>query len=80
MCLIMTEEGWQQLGNGKVCSNHNKLEGVYRPQPIGLVLQQLESRRLRFLAANEKSILEKQQHFSGHNFLEPLYGAFGEKL
>jgi hypothetical protein len=23
MCLIMTEDGWQQLGNGRVCSNHN---------------------------------------------------------
>lgn len=81
MCLIMTAEGWQQLGNGKVCSNHNKLEGVYRPEPIETVLQQLEGRRQRFLAANGiQNMMDKQHYFSGDHFNEPLVGAFGEKL
>jgi hypothetical protein len=81
MCLIMTAEGWQQLGNGKICSNHNRLEGVYRPPNITLVLAELAARADRFNAANSiGNLVEKAHHFRGDHFLEPIFGAFGEKL
>lgn len=79
MCLVKTEfRGWVQLGEGKVCSNSNALEGVYRPSDIEVVRRQLSSRSDRFIFA-----LEDDQYggsFRGRDFNEPLNGAFGEKL
>lgn len=81
MCLIMTEDGWQQLGNGKVCSNHNKLEGVFRPTTIedaqtsnSLRAHAYESDVRMYLNGN----LRKEELFRA--FDTPVYGAFGEKL
>lgn len=75
---IMTINGWRPLH--VPCTNTNQLEGVYRPEVIDEVRKKMPSRLERFLEANAKSIMEKQQHFRGHHFIEPLYGAFGEKL
>lgn len=81
MCLIMTTEGWQQLGNGKVCSNHNTLEGVFRPTSLedaqntnDLRGHAYESDVRMYLAGD----LPKEQLFRA--FDAPMYGAFGEKL
>lgn len=79
MCMIKTRfRGWVQLGDGKVCSNSNAIEGVYRPGDINVVRRQLSSRADRFIDA-----LENDQYggsFRGRAFAEPLNGAFGESL
>lgn len=81
MYYIKTENGWAPwLASHKVCDNHNKLEGVYRPEDIEVVRAKLKPRIERFLAANGLSMMAKQEFFRGHSFIEPLYGAFGEKL
>ncbi len=82
MLHIKTAEGWKPwLPSYRVCSNSNKLEGVYRPENIDVVRVKMVSRIERFLAANAVgNNLDKQQYFSGDSFNEPMYGAYGEKL
>lgn len=75
MCLIMTEDGWQQLGRGKVCSNHNKLEGVYRPSSPEQLKRELDAHANAFC-----KVLEAGSIMEIKNFRHPLYGAFGERL
>lgn len=79
---IKTEDGWKPLWiSFAPCSNSNDLQGVYRPEPVEVVQQKLQPRIARFLAANGLgSMLEKQQYFRGDHFIEPLFGAFGEKI
>lgn len=74
---IKTEDGWQPLQ--VVCSNHNKLEGVYRPTPLDRILLELTGRRDRWSAAMQFEDTRRNQ-FSGDHFNEPLFGAFGEEL
>lgn len=75
MCLIMTEDGWQNLGDGKVCSNHNKLEGVYRPMQIEDAQTELSLRAHAFCKLVEEGDIPAIKAFN-----PPLFGAFGEKL
>lgn len=75
---IMTERGWRPFA--KACENSNNLEGVYHPQTIEAARAWNSSRADRFLTANALSSMDKQQFFRGDHFIEPLYGAFGEKL
>lgn len=83
---IKTADGWRPLViSFSPCPNSNDLQGVYRPEPIEKVQRQLSARMQRFLLANSiGSMLEKQQYFRGHEFIDrgyaPLTGAFGEKL
>lgn len=79
---IKTEKGWRPLViSFAPCSNSNDLQGVYRPEPIEKVRVQLRSRMERFLTANNLgNMLDKQHYFRGDHFIEPLFGAFGEKL
>jgi len=78
---IKTADGWKPLViSFAPCSNSNDLQGVYRPEPIEAVRAQYASRLTRFIRANGLSMMEKQAHFRGHSFIEPIYGAFGEKL
>lgn len=62
------------------CSNSNDLQGVYRPAHISEARRQIAERLERFLAANALGSMDKQAHFRGDNYIEPIYGAFGEKL
>lgn len=82
MYCIMTKNGWRPwLPLNAPAPNSNHLEGVYRPEPIEKVRSTLSERMSRFLAANSiQNGIEKQQHFRGDSFREPLYGSFGEKL
>lgn len=82
MYYIMTDRGWQPwVASYKVCDNHNKLEGVYRPEPLEEVRKKLKPRLERFLAANGiQNRMEKEHFFRGDSFIEPIFGAFGEKL
>ena len=82
MLYIMTERGWQPwLPSYRVCDNHNKLEGVYRPDNRDELPVKMKGRIARFLEANGiGNMLEKQHHFRGDHFNEPIYGAYGEKL
>jgi len=81
MSLIMTTEGWKQLGDGKVCTNSNFLQGVFRPQDQEDVQYETNGRAYeyaddvaRYIAGN----LPKEEIFRA--FDGPIYGAFGEKL
>jgi len=77
---IMTEErGWRPFA--KVCSNSNDLHGVYMPQTTEAVRQEIADRLPRFLAANAiGNRIDKEHFFRGDSFIEPIFGAFGEKL
>lgn len=82
MCMIKTQfRGWVQLGDGKVCSNANDVQGVFCPENIEDVRERVGSRVDRFLQANSiGNNLAKQEFFSGDSFNEPLFGAYGERL
>lgn len=78
---IKTEHGWRPLAiSFAPCSNSNDLQGVYRPEDIEAVRARMPSRIERFCRANGLSMMDKQAYFRGHSFIEPIYGAFGEKL
>jgi len=76
MCLIMTAEGWQNLGDGKVCSNHNDLQGVYRPVSLETARSEAQIRVDQFCRVVEDGNITAIKNFNGHR----LYGAFGEAL
>lgn len=82
MLYIMTAEGWKPwVASCIPCPNSNKLEGVFRPEPIEQFRKKYASRLERFLEANAiGNLLDKQHYFNGDSFIEPMYGAFGEKL
>lgn len=81
MLYIKTAEGWKPwLASYKVCSNSNKLEGVYRPEPIEEVRVKLKSRLARWSYEMNNGNTLMNPAFSGDSFKEPLFGAFGEKL
>lgn len=79
---IKTEQGWRPLIiSFAPCPNSNDLKGVYRPDNRDDLPKQLEGRLARFLRANNiGNMLDKQHHFRGDHFNEPIFGAFGEKL
>jgi len=80
--MIKTAAGWRPfLALNVPCPNSNDLQGVYRPEPIEVVQKKYESRLTRFLAANGiQNRMEKMHYFRGDSFIEPIHGAFGEKL
>ena len=75
--VIKTDRGWMPFhALNAPCSNSNDLKGVYRPENIEKVRAALSSRADRFAF-----VLEDEQ--TGDRcgiFVEPIYGAFGEKL
>ena len=82
MFYIKTAEGWKPwAASYKVCDNHNDLQGVFTNTSVKQVQSEMSVRSDRFLDANSiQSMIEKQRYFRGDHFIEPLFGAFGEKL
>lgn len=81
MCLIMTDRGWAQLGDGVVCVNHNCLEGVFRPQTIEDAQFEVDCRADKYEQDVQRYLdgdLPKEKIFRA--FDAPMYGAFGERL
>lgn len=81
MCLIMTEEGWRNLSDGLVCSNHNRLEGVFNPPTVEEAQAETGfriSQYIRDVKAHIDGDLPKEQIF--RSFAAPIHGAFGERL
>ena len=79
---IKTAEGWREIP--KECPNSNQLEGVYRPMPQDMMHFLLQQRCDRFCAALSSeapgSTCGDPTQFRATEFIEPIFGAFGEKL
>lgn len=76
---IMTALGWREFH--KECPNSNKIEGAYRPgnPEIGALVMAGRTERFCHALADFHPVHNASQ-FRGDHFIEPLYGAFGEKL
>jgi hypothetical protein len=75
---IKTRQGWRPFS--KACVNSNDLQGVYSPVTLEQAQMSNSLRADRFLVANGLGTMDKQAYFRGDHFIEPIYGAFGEKL
>jgi len=77
MYMIMTDRGWRPFhALNKACPNSNDLKGVYRPENVERVRAAMSSRADRFAF-----VLDNEQTGSRcGEFVEPMFGAFGEKL
>jgi len=73
---IKTERGWRPFS--KACCNSNDLQGVYTNTPIEQAQAENALRADRFAYCLDKD--QFGQSFRGDHFIEPLYGAYGEKL
>ncbi len=73
---IMTEDGWRLIET--YCDNSNDLRGVFRVTTVEKVQKELDPRIDRFLDANDGQAINRA--FRGTHFVEPLFGAFGERL
>lgn len=82
MLYIMTSNGWKPwLPTCVPCSNSNNLQGVYRGEALSVVQEKLKPRIDRFLTALDNFHPVNHGHeFRGDHFIEPLFGAYGEKL
>jgi hypothetical protein len=76
---IKTADGWREFP--LVCPNSNKLEGVYRPTSPKILAFVMDVRVERFCAAlHAYHPVHNAGDFRGDHFVEPLTGAFVEKL
>ena len=76
---IKTVDGWRELP--LVCPNSNTLEGVYRPTNPDILGYVMRTRAERFCRAlHEFHPVHNAGEFRGDHLVEPLFGAFGEKL
>jgi hypothetical protein len=81
MYMIMTDRGWRPFHalNERVCVNSNDLQGVYRPATLEQAIASNATRADRWIEAMQHKATRMSQ-FSGDHFMEPIKGAFGEKL
>jgi hypothetical protein len=82
MLYIMTANGWQLwLPTCVPCSNSNDLQGVYRGERLAVVQSKLQPRIDAFCRALGNFHPVNHAHeFRGDHYIEPLFGAYGEKL
>lgn len=82
MLYIMTARGWQLWVPSCIpCPNSNDLKGVFTSTPLKEVQRKMSDRTDRFCSELDNfHPVTNAGAFRGHEFVEPLVGAFGEKL
>ena len=81
MCLIMTTSGWRNISDGKVCSNQDELEGVFRPSSMYMARAISGQRANGYAQAVDnwvKGYLPYEHIRDAWN--TTIHGAFGEEL